>query len=129
MTDLGQVDTLSKVFSDSLEGAHADPLKLKAAHSLALEIGVALGDFMGRYHAWAALPAQSALRERFLENVAGREQCLEFHLTTMAMSADRFSIKEPWVQTVAQEEREEAMTCGQVLSVGDMWLGAPICWY
>ncbi|KAF8601474.1 hypothetical protein BDV93DRAFT_558320 [Ceratobasidium sp. AG-I] len=122
MTDLGEVDTLTKVFSESLEGAHADRTRLEEAYSLASEIGTAIGDFMGRYHAWTALPAQSALRERFLGNVAAREQCMGFHLITMVMSADKFGVKEPWIESIVQEEREEALSCGKVLAVGDMWL-------
>ncbi|KAF8601472.1 hypothetical protein BDV93DRAFT_585234 [Ceratobasidium sp. AG-I] len=122
MTDLGELETLTRVFSKSLEEAHTDRSKLEAAYSLASEIGTALGDFMGRYHAWTALPTQSTLRERFLENLAGTEECISFHLSTMVRSADMFGVNEPWIESIVQEEREEALKCGKVLAVGDMWL-------
>lgn len=123
MTDLGQVDALTKVFSESLEGVHVDQSKFEAACTLASDIGTALGDFMGRYHAWAAMPAQAALRERFLGNIAAREQCMSFHVDTMVRSADMFAVKEPWMDDIVKEEQAEALTCGKVLAIGDMWLG------
>ncbi|KAG8787897.1 hypothetical protein FRC12_015138 [Ceratobasidium sp. 428] len=73
MTDLGAVKTLTKVFTDSLEGVHDgdnSESKLKTACDLASAAGSALGDFVGRFHNWSSLPEQAALSKRFAQNIA-----------------------------------------------------------
>jgi hypothetical protein len=130
MTDLGSVDTLTKVLTDSLEGVHTGEhaaTKLEGACVLASEIGSALGDFVGRFHNWSSLPEQAMLRKRFLENVAGKDQITSVHHAMAVRSANMFSLNESWLEDVIKEEKQEAALGGDVLAIGDLWLGTYTC--
>ncbi|KAF8601470.1 hypothetical protein BDV93DRAFT_558316 [Ceratobasidium sp. AG-I] len=126
MTDLGDVVTLSNFLSSALDDARASPsseLRLKEAFALASEVGSALGDFMGRFHYWSALPEQTEVRERFSKNVAGVDQCMSLHLAIMAQSMEKLGLKESWVDDVVRKEQEGALSGGRVLAMGDFWIG------
>ncbi|KAG9085494.1 hypothetical protein FRC06_003579 [Ceratobasidium sp. 370] len=125
MTDLGAIDTLTKVLTDSLEGVHNGEdaeSKLKAACDLASAAGSALGDFAARFHNWSSLPEQAPLRERFAQNVAGKQQCLAIHHDMAVRSATMFGLNEPWLDAIIEEERQEAASGGNALAIGDLWL-------
>lgn len=129
MTDLGSPTCLTKVLQESLEADSSDEsgaLDPNAAYALAAEIGSALGDFLGRFHNWTALPEQAELRNYCLKNIAAIDHCLSFHLDCMARSAGTFGVKETWVDELIAREKEEAWLGGSVLSMGDCWLGTHI---
>jgi hypothetical protein len=126
MTDLDPAAHLSEVLAASLEGVQTvdpDSPKLKEAWALALEIGSALGDFLGRFHNWSALPAQAEFRSYFSGNPGAREGLL-FHFGCMMGSAERLGLKRRWMDEMVASERVEASADDAVLVVGDCWLGA-----
>ncbi|KAG9078761.1 hypothetical protein FS749_009175 [Ceratobasidium sp. UAMH 11750] len=125
MTDLGAVDTLTKVFKDSFEGVHSgedSESRLKAACDLASAIGSALGDFIARFHNWSSLPEQAALRERFARNITWNQQAASTQYYPAIRSATMFGLKEPWVDAIIEEERRGVVKGGDVLAIGDLWL-------
>ncbi|KAG9085495.1 hypothetical protein FRC06_003580 [Ceratobasidium sp. 370] len=124
MTDLGAIDTLTKVLTDSLDGVHGGEdaeSKLKAACDLASAAGSALGDFAARFHNWSSLPEQAPLRERFAQNVAGKQQCLAIHHDVAVRSATMFGLNGPWLDAIIEEERQGSAN-GSALAIGDLWL-------
>ncbi|KAG9095604.1 hypothetical protein FRC07_011069 [Ceratobasidium sp. 392] len=124
MTDLGAVDTLTKVLTDSLQGVHDGDnaeSKLKAACDLASAAGSALGDFVGRFHNWSSSPEQAALCKRFAHNAAAK-QILSLHHDKAARSATMFDMMEPWLTDVIEEERQNAASFDGGLAIGDLWL-------
>ncbi|KAG8689672.1 hypothetical protein FRC08_010832 [Ceratobasidium sp. 394] len=125
MTDLGAVDTLTKVLTDSLEGVHSGEnadSRLKAACALASAAGSALGDFVARFHNWSSLPEQAALRERFARNLIWNQQAAAIHHDMTIRSATMFGLKEPWLDAIVEEERQAVAKGGDVLAIGDLWL-------
>ncbi|KAG8710769.1 hypothetical protein FRC09_020942 [Ceratobasidium sp. 395] len=126
MTDLGAVNTLTKVLTDSLEGVYDGDdaeSKLKTACDLASAAGSALGDFVGRFHNWASLPEQAALRKRFAQNIAATKQCLSVHHDMAVRAATEFGTMEPWLADIIEEERQHATGFQDGLAIGDLWLG------
>ncbi|KAG9082065.1 hypothetical protein FRC07_014319 [Ceratobasidium sp. 392] len=125
MTDLGAVDTLTKVLTDSLQGVHDGDnteSKLKAACSLASAAGSALGDFVGRFHNWSSSPEQAALCKRFAHNVAGAKQILSVHHHMTIRSATMFGMMEPWLADIIEQERQDALSFDGGLAIGDFSL-------
>lgn len=95
MTDLGSVDTLSNIFSRSLEAASTSinpKLNFEEVFALASEAGSTLGDFMGQYHCWLALLQQAGIWDRFSQNIVGVKQCIPLHLDMMIQSVERLRL-------------------------------------
>lgn len=122
MADLGPHQRLSEVFEKSLDGSN-DSTKVATALALASEIGKALGDFLGRYHNWTALPDQTGLRAYCSQNAVGINVCLPLRLSSMVRSFERFGVKEPWVDDFVAREQRDAALGGSVLAMGDCWIG------
>ena len=125
MTDVNPADSLTTILTAGVEGVHSGEnaqSKLEEACSLASAIGSALGDFMGRFHNWSALPEQSGLRERFSGNVAA-EKCALSQFDHTVRSATKFGLKEPWVDAIVQDEIQAVPKGGDVIVMGDLWFG------
>ncbi|KAF8755437.1 hypothetical protein RHS01_05303 [Rhizoctonia solani] len=82
-------------------------------------VGWALGDFIGRFHHWSALPEQAALRAYFALNPSVIRQNVDIHHLCLNLTADRFQIRETWMDDLVAKEQQEALTDGGVLVMGD----------
>ncbi|KAG8735929.1 hypothetical protein FRC10_010000 [Ceratobasidium sp. 414] len=126
MTDLSPLEGLTKFLTDSVEGVNSGKdvdveSKLKVACALASGIGLALGDFLGRFHNWSSQPEQAALRKRFARNITSTKQCLSIGYDVASQSAKRFGLAGPSLNTLDEAGRE-ADTGGDILSHGDLWI-------
>lgn len=128
MTDLGPLLPLTKTLQ-SPSYSFGDPItqpKLNGARTLrtlAADIASALGDFLGRFHNWTASPEQTELRDYCSQNFAAINDYFPVHLDIMARQAKRFGVKEAWVDEVITNERNRGALGGEVLAMGDFWLG------
>ncbi|CAE6406988.1 unnamed protein product [Rhizoctonia solani] len=128
MTDLGSpiplTQVLEKGFPKNQTSVSTEPNKspgLEELYKLAAEIGQALGDFLGRFHTWSALPQQTELRAYFLENPGVVHKSLLFHHFCFNFSVDRFKIREAWMNGVLAKEQQEleASTDPGAMIMGD----------
>lgn len=126
MSDLGSVKPLINLFEECLEGIESsDPdasPQVKEVYALASDIGAALGDFLGRYHNWIALPEQAELRGYFSQRSDAIEKCLSVHFDMMMQAVNMFGLKESWMDNIMAKERAEAATDGNVIVMGDCWI-------
>ncbi|KAJ1301952.1 hypothetical protein OPQ81_000791 [Rhizoctonia solani] len=128
MTDLGSpiplTQVLEKGFPSSLTSGSTDSepsSHSEGLYKLAAEIGQALGDFLGRFHNWSALPQQAELRAYFAQNPGVIHKSLFFRHFCLKFSADRFKMREHWIDgTLSKEQQElEASTDPGALVLGD----------
>lgn len=126
MTDLGPCSPLSLVLRKSIEDVGFDDsdtqARLNAARAFSSEIGSAIGDFLGRFHNWAALPEQAGLHTYYSHNIAAVHDSFPFHLDCVARSAQMFGVKEEMAELLANEKAEASLG-GSVLAMGDYRLG------
>ncbi|KAG8689927.1 hypothetical protein FRC11_014856 [Ceratobasidium sp. 423] len=120
MADLGSSVPVTQVLEKGFPGTHpSEPLELNEMHKFASEIGRALGDFMGRFHTWSSLPEQSSLRAYFALSPSVIQQCVGVHHFCLGLAADRFQMRETWMDELIMKEQQEALTDGGVMVMGD----------
>ncbi|KAG8726620.1 hypothetical protein FRC11_014818 [Ceratobasidium sp. 423] len=127
MTDLGSpiplTQVLEKGFPQNLTSGFTEPSESSNSelYKLAAEIGQALGDFLGRFHNWSALPQQAELRAYFAQNPGVVHKSLFFRHFCLTFSADRFKMREAWMDDVLTKEQQEleASTDPDALIMGD----------
>ncbi|GAB1522441.1 hypothetical protein RhiTH_005558 [Rhizoctonia solani] len=115
MTDLGPLLPVVQI----LEQGHSNLTEFGGIHKFAETVGWALGDFVGRFHHWSALPEQAALRAYFALNPSVIRQSVDIHHLCLNLTADRFQIRETWMDDLVAKEQQEALTDGGVLVMGD----------
>ncbi|KAG8714912.1 hypothetical protein FRC11_006505 [Ceratobasidium sp. 423] len=118
LSDLGSdVTKLSEMFDDRFQHAYSDfdQADIKAT---ALNIGSALGDFLGRLHRWSNSPEhrQPFPHPHRLENL------FAIFCNLAARSATKFGVKEAWLEEMLAEELQKSATDDQVLAIGDFSL-------
>lgn len=116
MNDLSPARLLSAVLIECLESG--DEALTRRVSS---QIGAALGDFMGRFHLWTSLPEQRVLRERFLENKASSEECLEMQYELMLSTAARLGLRRAWMDEIVVKGLRDAREGGSVIAMADFW--------
>ncbi|KAH7322140.1 kinase-like domain-containing protein [Rhizoctonia solani] len=128
MTDLGSpipvTQVLKEGFPNNQTSLLAEPNKSSDSeelYKLSAEIGRALGDFLGRFHNWSALPQQTELRGYFTQNPGVVHKSLFFRHFCFNSSADRFKMREAWMDDVLAKEQQEleASTDPGVMIMGD----------
>ncbi|KAG8698088.1 hypothetical protein FRC11_014654 [Ceratobasidium sp. 423] len=86
---------------------------------LTSEIGRALGDFMGRFHNWSALPGQAAPDAYFAQDTNANQTIMAIRHHFLNLSADRFKVRETWVDEFIAKDKQEGLMDGGVLVMGD----------
>ncbi|KAH7322139.1 kinase-like domain-containing protein [Rhizoctonia solani] len=123
MTDLGSPIPVTQVLENGFPGAQPSesgkPLASNEMYKLAWEIGQAVGDFMGRFHNWSSLPEQSALRSYFALNPGVIQHSVYIHHFCLGLSADRFQMREAWIDDFIAKDQQEALSDGGTLIMGD----------
>ncbi|CCO35608.1 hypothetical protein RSOLAG1IB_05344 [Rhizoctonia solani AG-1 IB] len=122
MTDLGSPLPITQVLEQGFSGEFLDSSgssEFDQVRELAQTIGWALGDFVGRFHNWSALPEQSELRAYFSLNPSVIQQCVYIHHLCLNLAADRFQMRETWMDELIAKEQQEALAGGDVLVMGD----------
>ncbi|CUA74642.1 hypothetical protein RSOLAG22IIIB_11352 [Rhizoctonia solani] len=80
MTDLGSPIPVTQVLEKGFPDVQpSEPFGPNEMDKLARRIGEAVGDFVGRFHNWSALPEQSTLRSYFALNPAVVQRPVEIH--------------------------------------------------
>ncbi|CAE6436101.1 unnamed protein product [Rhizoctonia solani] len=115
MIDLGSPIPLQKVLQDGLDG-NPDH------HKLAADVGSALGDFLGRLHAWTSASEQASLRAFISQNGVAK-QCLPMQHNFAHDTLAKLGIKEQWMEEVLSQDLVESAACEDVLIWGDSWPG------
>ncbi|CAE7177486.1 unnamed protein product [Rhizoctonia solani] len=123
MTDLGSPTPVTKVLEKGLSvtwlSESGETFGPNETEKLAWEIGHAVGDFMGRFHNWSALPEQSTLRSYFALNPGIIQHSVYIHHLCLGLGADRFQMREPWMDEFIAQEQQEALVDGGTLVMGD----------
>ncbi|CAE6376598.1 unnamed protein product [Rhizoctonia solani] len=124
MTDLGSQVPLTRVLEKGFandQSSGSNQSSNSELCELAAKIGQALGDFMGRFHKWSALPHQAELRACFSQNSGVVHKSLFFRHFCLKHSADRFKIRENWIDEVLEKEQQglEASADAGAMVMGD----------
>ncbi|QRV90303.1 phosphotransferase enzyme family protein [Ceratobasidium sp. AG-Ba] len=113
MTDLAPARMLSSILIEAFENGTIE--------AVSAQLGVAVGDFMGRFHRWSSMPNQEALRMRFLENSVSRETVLGIHCWLMNTTAEKYGMKKDWMDEMTKEGMADAAAGGTVIAMADFW--------
>ncbi|KAG8795231.1 hypothetical protein FRC12_016872 [Ceratobasidium sp. 428] len=117
MTDLGPLTTIAEMLAKRLN-SNPDPIK---EYALVTSVGHLLGDFLGRFHNWSALPDQAQLRKGFLCNKAP-EGCLAFHHMCMTQAVSQLGVEVNRTNSIISRVRVKDLLDGEVLAMGDCFL-------
>ncbi|KAG8788254.1 hypothetical protein FRC12_014785 [Ceratobasidium sp. 428] len=117
MTDLGPLTTIAETLAKRLDSS-VDPIE---EYTLATYVGRVLGDFLGRFHNWSALPEQAQLRKDFLHNLAP-ETCLAFHHMCMTQAVSRAGVEDDQTSSIIERVQTKDLLDGEVLAMGDCFL-------
>jgi len=117
MSDPAAARMLPTMLIEALESG--DPSRVC---DLTSRIGSALGDFMGRFHEWGSLPEQTEVRARFMESAMSRDEMLRFRYRLMLATAEKYGIKESWMDQMMAEGMRNAQEGGNVIEMADFWL-------
>ncbi|QRV82168.1 phosphotransferase enzyme family protein [Ceratobasidium sp. AG-Ba] len=104
MIDLGAVDTLTKVLTDSIQAIQDGERWYEAPRGFRSGIEYRLGT-----------------RRLCGSNNAARNQILSVHHDMALRSATMLGLKEPWLESMIEAERQRAHDAG-CLAIGDLWL-------
>ncbi|CCO32563.1 hypothetical protein BN14_06625 [Rhizoctonia solani AG-1 IB] len=96
---------------------------LEADDELTAKIGGALGEFLGRLHAWTSLPEQDGVRRRFFENQASKNTIFGNRWGLAIAAAKKYDLEREWMVDLKQAGLEDAKSGGPVVCMGDFWFG------
>jgi hypothetical protein len=96
---------------------------LEADDELTAKIGGALGEFLGRLHAWTSLPEQDGVRRRFFENQASKNTIFGNRWGLAIATAKKYDLEREWMVDLKQAGLEDAKSGGPVVCMGDFWFG------
>ncbi|CAE6466214.1 unnamed protein product [Rhizoctonia solani] len=120
MTDLGSPIPVTQVLEKGFPDVQpSEPFGPNEMDKLSQKIGEAVGDFIGRFHNWSALPEQSTLRSYFALNPAVIQHSVYIHHFCLELSADKFQMREPWMDELITKGQQEALVDGGALIMGD----------
>ncbi|KAJ1301529.1 hypothetical protein OPQ81_008777 [Rhizoctonia solani] len=115
LSDLGSnIVKLGDMFGDCFQRAYDDTDRART-QAMALNIGSALGDFLGRLHRWSTSPEH---RQLFL-HPHRRGSLFGTFCNLAARSAIKFDIKEEWLTNMLAEELRKSSIDDKVLAMGD----------
>ncbi|KAG8689926.1 hypothetical protein FRC11_014855 [Ceratobasidium sp. 423] len=124
-----EYEALSAIAGSGLFGSDSRnlvvPSNSKEVWELTSDIGRALGDFMGRFHNWSALPEQAALHAYFAQDPNLNQRIMAVHHHFLNLSADRFKVRETWMDEFIAKDKQAALTDGGALVMGDCSLLSP----
>ncbi|CEL63288.1 hypothetical protein RSOLAG1IB_05331 [Rhizoctonia solani AG-1 IB] len=115
--------THTLVMSDVAPCRLLSDVLLEADDELTGRIGGALGEFLGRFHAWTSLPEQDGVRRRFLDNEASKSTTLGIRWELAIATAKRYGLEREWIVDMKQAGLEDAKSGGPVVCMGDFWFG------
>ncbi|CAE6376536.1 unnamed protein product [Rhizoctonia solani] len=116
MADLGSPIPLQTILQEGLGTRSQD------YHKLASDIGSALGDFLGRLHAWTSAPEQAPLRALISQNDVAK-LCLSMQHTFAHDTLAKFGLKAQWIEDALTQDLEESAAAEDTLIWGDSWPG------
>ncbi|CAE6470867.1 unnamed protein product [Rhizoctonia solani] len=125
MHDLGSPIPLAQVLEKGFPNEEASksssitPSNSEEICKLTSKIGRALGDFMGRFHNWSASPEHVALRAYFPQRPKINRMIMSAHHYFITRSADRFKLRENWMDELIAKDQQEDLMDGNVPVMGD----------
>ncbi|KAJ1301946.1 hypothetical protein OPQ81_000785 [Rhizoctonia solani] len=123
MHDIGSTIPLTQVldkgFPHNESSGSTATYGFREKYELASYIGGALGDFLGCFHNWSALPEQAALRAYFGQHANRSQAIVSSRLYFLTLATTRFKLHESWMDELIAKEEQEASMDGGVLVMGD----------
>ncbi|CAE6429615.1 unnamed protein product [Rhizoctonia solani] len=113
--------THTLVMSDVAPCRLLSDVLLEADDELTAKIGGALGEFLGRFHAWTSLPEQDGVRMRFFENEASKGTVLGIRWELAIAAAKKYGLEQEWMDDLQQAGLEDAKSGGPVVCMADFW--------